>query len=217
MKNLKISIITATFNNVLTIESTLKSVAEQNYTDVEHIIVDGLSTDGTLSIIERYPHIIKKISEKDEGIYFALNKGIQVATGDVIGFLHADDFLTSSGIVSKIAETFKQYSCDAIYGDLDYVSAENPDVIIRHWQSKPFTFNLLRKGWMPPHPTFFMKRKIYEKYGFFDTNFKISADYDLMLRILSKNISTHYLHIDMVKMRTGGESNKSLKKRRCSL
>ncbi|MBN2892358.1 MAG: glycosyltransferase [Bacteroidales bacterium] len=206
---MKISIITATFNCESTIEKALLSVAEQTYSNIEHIIIDGASSDNTISIVEKFHHVSKIISEKDEGIYFALNKGILMAEGDVIGFLHADDFFAENNVISEIVEKFS--FADAVYGDLDYVSSGDNLKIVRHWVAGIFSENKLKKGWMPPHPTFFAKKSLYEENGLFDTNFKISADYDLMLRFLCKNISVVYLPKVLVKMRVGGVSNKSLK------
>lgn len=206
---MKISIITATYNNEATIKETLESVAKQDYQNIEHIIIDGVSTDNTLKIIENYKHISKVISEKDFGIYHALNKGIKHSTGELIGFLHADDYFEDISILSEIAKTVKKHQADAIYGDLDYISTNDTEKIIRHWKSKEFKLKLLKKGWMPPHPTFYAKKQLYNKFGIFNTNYKISADYELMLRFLSKNISVKYIPKVIVKMRVGGVSNNS--------
>lgn len=208
---MRISIITATFNSEKTITHTLDSVKNQSYNNIEHIIIDGKSTDSTLDIISKYQHVNKTISEKDNGIYFALNKGIKETSGDIIGFLHADDFFFSNTIIEDIANSFKNNKIDILYGDLQYVSKNDTSKIIRNWKSKNFNHKLLKKGWMPPHPTFYAKKNIYKNYGNFDTNFKIAADYDLMLRILKQNISTYYLPKVIVKMRLGGVSNRNIK------
>ncbi len=210
---MKFSIITVTYNNEKTIEQTIQSVLNQTYKNIEYIIIDGNSTDNTLQIVNKYrKKIASIISEADKGMYDALNKGIMKATGNVIGFLHADDFYAGDSIIEKIEHTFKVYGSQSVYGDLDYVSAENPGKIIRKWESGKFEFEELRKGWMPPHPTFFVLRDVYWKYGFFNLNYKIAADYDLMLRFLGKyKISTAYLPEVFVKMRWGGKSNKSIK------
>ena len=210
---MKFSIITVTYNNEKTIEQTIQSVLNQTYKNIEYIIIDGNSTDNTLQIINKYrKQIASIISEADKGMYDALNKGIMKATGNVIGFLHADDFYADNSIIEKIEHTFKVYGSQSVYGDLDYVSAENPEKIIRKWKSGKFAFEELKKGWMPPHPTFFVLRDVYWKYGFFNLNYKIAADYDLMLRFLGKHkISTAYLPEVFVKMRWGGKSNKSIK------
>lgn len=208
---MKFSIITATYNSQSTILDTLKSVATQTYANIEHIIIDGKSTDNTLSIIkENSEKISKIISESDNGIYDALNKGIKNATGDIICFLHADDIYADNTIIEKTAKLFSEKQTDSIYGDLQYVTKEDTNKIIRYWKSGEFSFSKLKKGWMPPHPTFFVKKEIYNKFGTFDTNFRISADYDIILRLLGKHkISAAYLPEVMVKMRIGGESNKS--------
>ncbi len=209
---MKISIITATYNNEKTIEQTIQSVINQTYQDIEYIVIDGNSSDNTLKIVDKYRKRISHIiSEADNGMYDALNKGIMKATGDVIGFLHADDFYPESSIIEKVEYTFKVYGTQSVYGDLDYVSADNPQKIIRKWKSGKFKINELKKGWMPPHPTFFVLRDVYWKYGFFDLNYKIASDYELMLRFLGKHkISTAYLPEVLVKMRWGGKSNKSI-------
>ncbi len=210
---MKISIITASFNNVSTIETTLKSVLSQSYENIEYIIVDGNSSDGTFEIIEKYSeHITKIIHEADSGIYDALNKGINASSSDIIAFLHADDFFADEFVVENVLKTFEEKKTDSVYGDLDYVWAVNPDKIVRHWESGLFTQNKLRNGWMPPHPATFIKRDIYLKYGFFNTDFKIAADYESILRFFGKaRISTCYLPKVLIKMRTGGASNRSVK------
>jgi glycosyltransferase len=208
----KISIITATFNSEKTICSTLQSVDNQTYKNIEHIVIDGKSTDKTLEIVAKFSSVSKVISEKDSGVYFALNKGIKKASGDVIGFLHADDFFANDLILEKIAEKFKDTNADILYADLDYVAFENQKKIIRHWKSGDFSFKKLKKGWMPPHPTFYVKKSIYDRLGYFDTSFSIAADYDLMLRFLSdKTLKVVYLPEVTVKMRVGGISNRNLK------
>jgi len=210
---MKISIITATFNCEDTIKDCIESVLSQEFNDIEHIIIDGVSKDKTLEIVNSYSSQISKIiSEPDSGIYDALNKGILNSTGDIIGFLHADDIFYDSKIISNIAKAFENKETDSVYGDLIYVSKDNTDKIIRYWKSGEFSFSKIKKGWMPPHPTFFVKREIYEKHGIFDTQFRISADYDIVLRFLGKfKISTTYIPIVFTKMRVGGESNKNLK------
>ncbi|NOZ36200.1 MAG: glycosyltransferase [Chlorobi bacterium] len=210
---MKFSIITATYNSKNTIADAINSVASQTYDNIEHIIIDGKSTDNTLSIIKKTGERVSKIiSEPDNGIYDALNKGINNATGDIIVFLHADDIFAENTIIEKAAKLFKEKQTDSIYGDLQYVSKEDTDKIIRYWKSGNFTFSKLKKGWMPPHPTFLVKKTVYDKFGVFDTNFKIAADYDIILRFLGKHkISTAYLPEVMIKMRMGGESNKNIK------
>jgi len=210
---MKISIITATYNSQDTILDAINSVASQTYSNIEHIIIDGKSTDSTLSIVkENSDKISKIISEPDSGIYDALNKGIKNATGDVVAFMHADDIFANNNIIENAARLFQEQQTDSIYGDLQYVAKEDTSKIIRYWKSGKFTFSKLKKGWMPPHPTFFIKKEIYNKFGMFDTNFRIAADYDIILRFLGKyKITTTYLPEVMIKMRVGGESNKSIK------
>ncbi len=208
-----ISIITATYNSQNTIADAINSVASQTYDNIEHIIIDGKSTDNTLSIIkETGGRISKIISDPDNGIYDALNKGIKNATGNIITFLHADDIFADNYVIEKAANLFSEKQTDSIYGDLQYVAKYDTNKIIRYWKSGEFTISKLKKGWMPPHPTFFVKKTVYDKFGVFDTNFKIAADYDIILRFLGKHgISTAYLPEVMIKMRMGGESNKNIK------
>ncbi len=210
---MKISIITATFNCEDTIKDCINSVISQQYDNIEHIIIDGVSTDNTLNIVNSFSNkIAKVISEPDSGIYDALNKGIANATGDIIGLLHADDIFNDNNIITEIAKFFTQNNTDSVYGDLQYVAKTDTSKVIRYWKSGEFNLGKLKKGWMPPHPTFFVKKDIYNKYGNFDTSFKIAADYDLILRFLGVNgVSTTYLPQIITKMRVGGESNKSLK------
>jgi len=210
---MKISIITATFNCEDTIKDCINSVISQQYDNIEHIIIDGASTDNTLDIVNSFSNkIAKVISEPDSGIYDALNKGIANATGDVIGLLHADDIFYNNNIIGEIVDVFTNNNTDSVYGDLQYVAKSDTSKVIRYWKSGEFNLGKLKKGWMPPHPTFFVKKEVYNKYGNFDTSFKIAADYDLILRFLGVNkISTIYLPKIITKMRVGGESNKSLK------
>lgn len=207
------SIITATYNSEKTIADAVSSVASQTYENIEHIIIDGISTDNTLAIINEIKGKVSKIiKEQDSGIYDALNKGIKNATGDIIVFLHADDIFAENNIIEKAAKLFTEKQTDSIYGDLQYVLKENTNKIIRYWKSGDYSFSKLKKGWMPPHPAFFVKKKIYDKYGLFDKNFKIAADYDIILRFLGKyKISTAYLPQVIIKMRLGGASNKNIK------
>jgi glycosyltransferase len=210
---LKLSVITVVFNNVRYIEDCIKSVISQTHPDTEYIIVDGKSTDGTLEIINRYRDRISKIiSEKDSGYAYAMNKGLAAATGDAVGFLHSDDIYASDAVLEKIATALARNSVDSVYGDLLYVKKENPEKIIRCWKSGECSIAKLKRGWMPPHPTFFAKKEIYKKYGLFNTDFKIAADYELMLRFLYKyRISTFHIGDILVKMRWGGASNRNVK------
>lgn len=209
-----ISIITATYNSAATVRDTLVSIASQKHVPVEHIIIDGLSKDNTLTIVKEFPHIAKVVSEKDKGIYDAMNKGVQLATGDVIGILNSDDFYTNSDILSKVAAAFEDETVEAVYGDLQYVKATNVQLVTRTWKSGIYKKDYLYYGWMPPHPTFFVRRHVYEKYGLFNTTLRSAADYELMLRVLLKyNATVKYIPEVLVKMRAGGMSNASLKNR----
>jgi glycosyltransferase involved in cell wall biosynthesis len=212
---MKISIITASFNNADTIADTIRSVLAQDYAEKEYIIIDGNSTDDTMKIVEEFrPQLSKIISEKDEGIYFALNKGIELATGDVIAFLHADDIFADENVLSKIMHLFKEKNVDSVYGDLHYVDRMNTGKMIRNWRSGEYKHGMFLKGWMPPHPSFFLKKEMYNTFGKFNTTFRSAADYELMLRMMHKHkISTAYLPEVIVKMRVGGVSNASVKNR----
>lgn len=210
---MKISIITAVHNNCDTIEDTIQSVLAQKYENVEYIIVDGGSTDGTLDIIKKYPDSIARwVSERDNGIYDALNKGLTMATGDIIGFLHADDLYAHGMVLDLVVSRILNCGAESCYGDLLYVHKNNTDRKVRYWKSGPYRHGLFKRGWMPPHPTFFARKHVFEKYGCFNTDFKIAADYELMLRFMEKNrISTHYIPDVLIKMRVGGASNRNLK------
>jgi glycosyltransferase len=210
---MKISIITIAYNSGHSIADAINSVLSQTYTDIEYIIVDGKSKDNTVEVVKSFGDRISKfVSEPDKGIYDALNKGVRMATGDVIGFMHSDDLFASDTIIEKVAEIFKNHDTDSLYGDLQYVYKNDTNKVLRYWKSGKFTIGRLRRGWMPPHPTFYVKKKIYDQHGVFNTDFRIAADYDTMLRFLGKyRITTHYLPEVMVKMRVGGASNRSLK------
>jgi len=212
---LKISIITATFNSSESLKSCIDSVVMQDYSSIEYIIIDGKSSDSTTEIVKNYQatySYIKMVSENDSGIYDALNKGLALATGDVIGFLHSDDLFPSNTIISELATKINDNNLDGIYGDLQYVTKENTNKIIRIWKSCDFRPELLKKGWMPAHPTLIIKKQVYLKHGFFNKSYKISADYDFMLRIFKdSNLKFGYLPKVVTKMRVGGVSNRSIK------
>jgi glycosyltransferase len=212
---MKVSIITITYNSAATIEQTIRSVLEQTYKDVEYIIVDGLSTDNTLEIVNRYKDKISKIiSEKDKGLYDALNKGISNATGDIIGIIHSDDFYTNNAVIENIVKTFNNNNADAVYANLYYVDKDDTDKIKRKWHSGKYFYGAFLNGWMPPHPTFFVKKEVYKKFGMFNLQFTSAADYELMLRLIHKNkIKLAYLDKFIVKMRIGGKSNITVKNR----
>jgi glycosyltransferase involved in cell wall biosynthesis len=211
----KISIITIVYNNRETIADAIDSVLSQTYPNIEYIVVDGLSNDGTVEVVKSYGSRISKfISEKDKGLYDAINKGIELASGDVIGLLHSDDIFYSKDTVAGIASAFKAHHTDSIYGDLLYVQKEDTDKIVRNWVSGTYCRENFLYGWMPPHPSFYVKKECYQKYGLFNTSFKSAADYELMLRFLFKHsISTAYLPEVLVRMRVGGKSNVTLKNR----
>ena len=209
-----ISIITATFNASKTIECCLESVEAQSC-NVEHIIIDGVSTDNTVHIVQEYTgHPVRLLSQPDLGIYDAMNKGITMATGDVVGILNADDFYSSGDVLAKVSEAFSDPKVDACYGDLKYVDAHNVDKIVRYWKSGNYDRKKFYSGWMPPHPTFFVRSSIYEKYGVFNLDLGTAADYELMLRLLLKHgINAVYIPDVLVHMRTGGKSNVSFSNR----
>jgi glycosyltransferase involved in cell wall biosynthesis len=211
---MKISIITATYNSAATVRDTLTSIASQHYHNIEHLIVDGLSKDSTLEIVKEFSHVAKVISEKDNGIYDAMNKGVKLATGDIIGILNSDDFYTGPLVLSKVAAAFEDPSVEAVYGDLQYVKQDNVQVVTRTWKSGKYKKKSLYYGWMPPHPTFFIRRHVYDICGVFNTTLRSAADYELMLRVLLKfNVHAQYIPETLVKMRAGGMSNASLKNR----
>ncbi len=212
---MKFSIITAVLNKKDFLVSSINSVFSQNYRNIEYIIIDGGSTDGTIDVIREYQNRgVKWLSEPDRGIYEALNKGVRMATGDIIGFLHADDIYASDRILDIVAEEMTKRNVDCCYGDLQYVDKTDISKVVRHWKSGPYQDGLFLKGWMPPHPTFFVRREIYERFGLFDLNVGSAADYELMLRFLYRHkITTTYIPEVLVKMRRGGVSNSSLKNR----
>jgi len=209
--SLRISVITAVYNRVDTIADALDSVQAQTWPHVEHVVIDGASKDGTTQLLEaRKDELDVFISERDKGIYDALNKGIANATGDIVGFLHADDLFASDEILAKVAKLFEDPSVGAVYGDLVYVKKEDVSKVVRYWKSGGFSKAKLAHGWMPPHPTLYVRRSIYQELGGFDTQFRIAADYDSMLRYLGKGgVKPSYLPEVMVRMRLGGESNRS--------
>ena len=232
---MKVSIITVSYNSARTIRDTLVSVQKQTYKDIEYIVVDGNSSDGTIEIVKQFLDSAKDVSqdasqgskkgasqgvvtkflcEQDKGIYDAMNKGLAMATGEVIGVLNSDDFYCSNDVIEEVVRAFQQNNTDCLYGDLNYVDPIEPSKIIRKWRSGHYTKENFLKGWMPPHPTFFVKKSCYENFGTFDTQFKSAADYELMLRFLFKeSCSAQHLPKVMIHMRAGGVSNVSLKNR----
>jgi glycosyltransferase involved in cell wall biosynthesis len=212
---LKISILTVVYNGATTIRHCIESVLSQDYPDIEYIIVDGNSKDGTQEIIRSYgSKIASFISEPDAGIYDAMNKGIQLATGDVIGILNADDFYAYPSVISDVAAVFASGDIEASYGDLEYIDANDATVVRRKWVSGEYKAGSFLSGWMPPHPTFFVKKNLYENYGLFRLDLGSAADYELMLRFVHREkIRLAYLPKVLVKMRAGGVSNSNLKNR----
>jgi glycosyltransferase involved in cell wall biosynthesis len=208
-----ISIITVAFNSEKTIRDTLLSVSKQTNKNIEHIIVDGGSKDNTLSIVAEFPHISKVISERDYGVYDAMNKGLRLATGDVIGFLNSDDIYADDMVLDRVANVFELKNVHSLYSDLEFFEGES-DNVVRVWNAGALKRKRFLFGWMPPHPTFFVKKSVYMNFGTFDVKFRQSADYELMLRFLYRHgISSHYLQGTSIKMRVGGLSNASFKNR----
>jgi len=207
-----ISIVTAVWNRAATVGEALASVGGQTYRPLEHVVQDGGSTDGTLEIVGAGGDHVRLVSEPDRGLYDAINRGIARARGEVIGLVHSDDTLAAPDILERVAEAFADPRVDAVYGDLDYVSATDPTRVIRRWRSEPFRPELLARGWMPAHPTLFLRRRVFERHGLYDTSYRIAADYDGVLRYFSQP-GFRAVHIPQVfvKMRTGGASNATLR------
>lgn len=206
-----ISVITASYNSDATISDTIRSLENQSNESFESVFIDGNSSDNTLNLIHKSQIQNKQVySEPDEGIYDAMNKGITHAKGDIVGFLNSDDFYADENVLKDVADVFKDPEVDACYGDLCYVGKKNKNKIIRHWKSEPFKPGMFRMGWVPPHPTFFARKEVYEKYGGFDKSYIIAADFELLLRMFEVNkLNTMYIPRILVHMRLGGETNKS--------
>lgn len=209
---MKISIITATWNCAETVGDCLDSVAGQTWPNREHVVIDGASRDATVEVLEsRRAQLSVLVSEPDRGIYDALNKGIARAGGDVVGFLHADDVYAGPDVLTRVAEAFVDPSVAAVHGDLQYVRKDDTSQVVRYWKSSPFSHRRLRWGWMPPHPTLYVRREWYERIGGFDTRYRIAADYFSILQLFSQpGFNAAYLPEVLVKMRLGGASNRSL-------
>lgn len=219
---MKISIITASYNSVSTLANAMESVLHQTYTDWEYIVVDGGSTDGTVDLIKKYEQQfggkLKWTSELDHGIYDAMNKGISRATGDVVGILNSDDYYTSEDVLSVVASALSDNRLDAVYGDIHFIHDGKPNKVVRYYSSRHFRPFWLRFGFMPAHPSFYVRRSVYEKAGLYNTAYKIGSDFEMMVRLFRKqHIRYQYLAKDFVTMRTGGMSTKSLKSRRMLL
>ena len=209
---MKISIITVCYNSVTTITDALSSVSDQLYDDIEHIVVNGGSSDGTVDLVKRYGKRVSKIvTGPDGGIYDAMNKGLSLATGDYVAYLNSDDFYTSEKVIQQVAETIHETNADAIYGDLSYVKRNDPKIRVRYWKSQMFQPGSFVRGFAPPHPTFFMKRKLLNDLGGFDLSYSLASDFDLMFRALEiKKYTSTYMPLELTRMRTGGATNISL-------
>jgi glycosyltransferase involved in cell wall biosynthesis len=210
---LKISIITVCYNSEKHIKTAIESVINQTYKNIEYIVVDGASKDSTVDIIKSYgDKITKFVSERDKGIYDAMNKGFQMATGDYLAVINSDDFYMSNNAIESVVNELNKKQTDSLFADLIYVEENNTDKQVRYWKSNEFVKGSFKKGWHPAHPTFFVKNEIYKKYGYFDLSFKLAADFELMLRFLEKHqISSCYLPKPIIKMRLGGATNKNFK------
>ena len=214
---MKVSIVTVTYNSAQTLVDAMKSVLEQTYHDIEYIIVDGASTDSTIDIIRQYElqfkNRLKWISEKDNGIYDAMNKGIQLATGDVVGILNSDDYFTSSDVIARMVAAFRD-GADAVYGDVHFIHDGEPNKCIRYYSSKHFRPFWLRFGFMPAHPSFYCRRGVYERAGYYKTDYVIGSDYEMMVRLFKvHHINARYIPMDFVTMRTGGASTRNVQSR----
>lgn len=212
---MKVSVITATWNSGATLRDTLESVLRQTYPDIEHIIVDGGSTDNTMALIKeyepRYNGRLRYIYEPDKGIYDAMNKGIRMATGNVVGLLNSDDLYTSDDVLATVAATLKNDSLDAVYGDIHFVNDGDLKKCVRYYSSRPFRRWWMRFGFMPAHPSFYCRREVYMKYGTFDISYKVAADFECLLRLIFiHRIKIKYLPLDFVTMRTGGASTSGM-------
>ena len=211
MQSPSMSIITVAYNSAATIADCLASVASQTW-PCEHIIIDGASKDNTVEIVRRVSPSARIISEPDDGIYDAMNKGIRHSSGDIVGILNSDDFYIGPHVLEKVATLFRQSGVDALFADLVYVRADNLDRVVRYYSGVGFTPEKFAWGWMPPHPTFFVRRELYERYGLFHTDYRIAADYELMARFLARHkVRYAYLPEVIVKMRAGGVSTRSLR------
>ncbi len=213
---MKITLVTAVYNRAGTIAGAIRSVTAQSYREIEHLVIDGASSDDTLAVVEAHRHPgLRLVSEPDRGIYDALNKGFAMASGEVLGLVHSDDFLAHERVVERVMAAFADPLVDAVYGDLDYVAAADTERVIRCWKAGGFSPRKLRRGWMPPHPALFIRRRLWEQYGVYDPQYRIAGDYDAILRWFGAGtgrgaITVVYLPEVLVKMRTGGESNRSL-------
>ena len=212
---MKVSIITVVYNRADVIRDTIESVLSQTYKNIEYIIIDGASTDSTMDVVNEYKDKISKIiSEPDKGLYDAINKGIKEATGDVIGLIHSDDFYLDNLVIQRVVDTFKKENKHMLFADLLYIKGDNKDKVLRYYSAKNFTVKKLKYGFMPPHPTLFVKKEVYEKYGLYKIDYKIAADYEMFVRLLLVNkLSFSYIHLPIVKMRVGGVSSGGIRRK----
>ena len=212
---MKVSILTVVYNRADVIRDTIESVLSQTYKNIEYIIIDGASTDSTMDVVNEYKDKISKIiSEPDRGLYDAINKGIKEATGDVIGLIHSDDFYLDNLVIQRVVDTFKKENKHMLFADLLYIKGDNKDKVLRYYSAKNFTVKKLKYGFMPPHPTLFVKKEVYEKYGLYKIDYKIAADYEMFVRLLLVNkLSFSYIHLPIVKMRVGGVSSGGIRRK----
>lgn len=222
IEEMKVSIITVTYNSAQTLAMTIESVLRQTYQDIEYIVKDGGSTDKTIDIIKKYEPMfhgrMKWVSAKDKGIYDGMNKGIEMATGNIVGILNSDDFFTDNHVIEKIADAFNEKKVDAIYGDVHFVKGSNLKKSIRYYSSRLFCPFWLRFGFMPAHPSFYVRRDVFSKVGLYKTDYKIGADFEMMVRMFYRHrITYHYLPYDFVTMRTGGVSTRDINSKRILL
>ena len=213
MSDPRISVVTVCFNSAATIGDTLASVANQRGVNFEHVVVDGASSDATMEIVTGFtPEVARLISEPDRGLYDAMNKGMAAATGDIIGYLNSDDVYSDDDVLQKVAKAFADVNVDACYGDLVYVQQDDISRVARYWRSRPYSPGLIERGWMPAHPTFFLRRSILQELGGFDIHYRYHADFDLMVRLfLRRKIRCAYIPEILVRMRTGGKTNHSIR------
>ena len=209
---MRVSIITVCFNSVATIRDTIESVASQTYQDIEYIVIDGASTDETVAVAREYGDTITHlVSERDDGIYDAMNKGISLATGDVVGMINADDFYVSASVIEKVAEAFGDDQVDAFFGDLCYVDPSCTSRVVRYWKAGEYQEGAFSRGWCPPHPSFFVRKTVYERFGLFDRRYKIAADVEFMMRVMERfGVKSEYIPEVLVNMRLGGTTNRSV-------
>lgn len=211
---MKISIITVTFNSAATVGDTLKSVAAQDYPEIEHLVIDGASKDNTLEVVKRFSHVAKVVSEPDKGMYDGLNKGIALATGEVIGILNSDDVLHDPTIISQIAAALQDREIDAVYGDIRFIAPDNRNKTTRYYSSAHFHPGKFEWGYMPAHPSFYCRKSVYDQFGGFQVDYKIAADYEWLTRVMYKHrIRCKYLPLLTVDMLPGGLSNGTMKRR----